>query len=164
MLEVGETIIHKSHGLCVVKEKLQIAGQDYYRLVPSFDSSMSIFVPFSKENEILRAVLTRKEADELIDYMRTIDDKIIDDTKERRDSFHRLLLSGDLKDIAYMCRKLYLLKQYKDESNAKFCLTDSTMFEKVHNMLFDELAVAYNVNRDSIVEYVHNLIDKKKPA
>ncbi len=154
MLEVGKIMVHKAHGICTIKEILQIGGNDYYKLVPSFDEGMSIFVPVSKEKEFLREVLTKDQADELVTYMNSIDNTIIDDTKERRDSFHKKLSSGNLKEIAYMCYKLYLLKKVKLNSNAKFCLTDSVMFDKAHKMLFDELALAYKIDRDKIVDFV----------
>ena len=83
--------------------------------------------------------------------MNSIDSTIIDDTKERRDSFHKKLSSGNLKEIAYMCYKLYLLKKAKLSTNAKFCLTDSVMFDKAHKMLFDELALAYKIDRVDFV-------------
>lgn len=160
MLEVGKIMAHKSHGICKIVEVLQIGGLDYYKLVPSIDDTMSIFVPISKENELLREVLTKDQADELVSYMKTIDDEIVEDTKERRDAFHKKLLSGDLHDIAYLCRKLYLLKQSKGDTHTKFCITDSTMFEKAHKLLFDELAVAYSIDRNHIEEYIVELLNK----
>ena len=154
MLEIGKVMVHKAHGICTIKEILQIGGNDYYKLVPSFDEGMSIFVPVSKEKEFLREVIDKNQADDLVDYMNNLDDSIIDDSKERRDSFHKKLSSGDLKEIAYMCYKLYLLKKAKLNSNAKFCLTDSVMFDKAHKMLFDELALAYKIDRNKIVDYI----------
>ncbi len=154
MLGIGKVMVHKAHGICTIKEILQIGGNDYYKLVPSFDEGMSIFVPISKEKEFLREVIDKNQADDLVDYMNNLDDSIIDDSKERRDSFHKKLSSGDLKEIAYMCYKLYLLKKAKLNSNAKFCLTDSVMFDKAHKMLFDELALAYKIDRNKIVDYI----------
>ena len=154
MLGIGKVMVHKAHGICTIKEILQIGGNDYYKLVPSFDEGMSIFVPVSKEKEFLREVIDKNQADDLVDYMNNLDDSIIDDSKERRDSFHKKLSSGDLKEIAYMCYKLYLLKKAKLNSNAKFCLTDSIMFDKAHKMLFDELALAYKIDRNKIVDYI----------
>ena len=154
MLGIGKVMVHKAHGICTIKEILQIGGNDYYKLVPSFDEGMSIFVRVSKEKEFLREVIDKNQADDLVDYMNNLDDSIIDDSKERRDSFHKKLSSGDLKEIAYMCYKLYLLKKAKLNSNAKFCLTDSVMFDKAHKMLFDELALAYKIDRNKIVDYI----------
>mgnify|MGYP004626907859 CR=1 FL=1 len=154
MLGIGKVMVHKAHGICTIKEILQIGGNDYYKLVPSFDEGMSIFVPISKEKEFLREVIDKNQADDLVDYMNNLDDSIIDDSKERRDSFHKKLSSGDLKEIAYMCYKLYLLKKAKLNSNAKFCLTDSVMFDKAQKMLFDELALAYKIDRNKIVDYI----------
>ncbi len=154
MLGIGKVMVHKAHGICTIKEILQIGGNDYYKLVPSFDEGMSIFVPVSKEKEFLREVIDKNQADDLVDYMNNLDDSIIDDSKERRDSFHKKLSSGDLKEIAYMCYKLYLLKKAKLNSNAKFCLTDSVMFDKAQKMLFDELALAYKIDRNKIVDYI----------
>lgn len=161
VLEIGKTMVHKSHGICTIKEILKIDGLDYYRLIPSFDESMSIFVPLAKENELLRSVLSKNEAEKLISYMCSIDDVIIDDTKERRDAFHKMMLSGNLKDIAYMYFKLSLLKQEKEKQNAKFCLTDSNMLKKLQDMLFNELAVVYNKNTNEIVKYVLQRVGEK---
>lgn len=160
MFEKGKIIVHKSHGICTIADILQIGGLNYYKIIPSIDKTMSIFVPVNKENELLREVLTEKQADDIVEYMRQIDDTVIDDSKERRDSFHKKLSSGDLKEIAYMCNKLYQLKQIKMDTNSKFCLTDNSIFEKASKLLFDELAVAYNIKRDEIVPFVVNKLKK----
>lgn len=158
MQSIGKIIVHKKHGICRISQHVQMSGQNYYQLTPHFDESMSIFVPVSKENELLREVLSKSEADDLISYMREIDENLIEDTKERRDDFHKKFSSGELKDLAYICRKLFLLKKSKEETNAKFCLTDSTMFEKANKMLLDELSIAYNIDRSQIFDYVSKLI------
>ena len=158
MLCIGKVVVHKKHGICTITQHLKMSGQDYYQLIPRFDESMSIFVPTSKECELLRDVLTKNEADDLISYMRNIDDVLIEDTKERRDDFHKKFSSGELKDLAYICRKLFLLKKAKEETNSKFCLTDSTLFEKANKMLLDELSIAYDIDRSQIFDYVSKLI------
>lgn len=160
MLSIGKVIVHKKHGICKISQHLQMAGQDYYQIVPNFDESMSIFVPVNKEQELLREVLTKSEADDLISYMRDIGKDLIEDTKERRDTFHKKFSSGELKDLAYICRKLFLLKKAKEETNSKFCTTDSAMFEKANKMLLDELSIAYNIDRSQIFEYVSKLINQ----
>ncbi len=160
MLKVGDIVVHKKHGICRISQILQMLDLDYYQLIPHFDESMAIFVPVMKESELLRSVLTKDEADNLISYMREIDKDLIEDTKERRDDFHKKFSSGDLKDLAYICRKLFLLKKSKEKTNAKFCLTDSTMFEKANKMLLDELSIAYNIDRSQIFEYVSKLINE----
>ncbi|MCH5171879.1 MAG: hypothetical protein J1F31_03500 [Erysipelotrichales bacterium] len=158
MLSIGKVVVHKKHGICTITHYLQMSGQDYYQLIPRFDESMSIFVPVIKEQELLRDVLTKNEADDLISYMRNIDEDLIEDTKERRDDFHRRFSSGDLKDLAYICRKLFILKKAKEKTNSKFCLTDSTLFEKANKMLLDELSIAYNIDRSNIFDHVSRLI------
>lgn len=158
MLEVGKIIVHKKHGICTIKEHIQMMGQDYYKLVPNFDETMSIFVPVSKEQELLREVLTKDEATELVSFMREINDDVIADTKERRDTFQKKFSTGELKDLAYVCRKLFLLKQEKEKTNTKFCLTDSNMYEKANKMLLDEFSLAFNIDRSLIFDYVSKLI------
>lgn len=158
MLNIGKVVVHKKHGICTITQYTQLSGQDYYQLIPRFDESMSIFVPTLKEQELLREVLTKEEAYDLISYMREIDDKLIEDTKERRDDFHKKFSSGDLKDLAYICRKLFLLKKSKEETNAKFCTTDSALFEKANKMLLDELSIALEIDRTQIFDYISSLI------
>ena len=36
----------------------------------------------NKENELLREVLTEKQADDIVEYMRQIDDKVIDEVMD----------------------------------------------------------------------------------
>lgn len=158
MLEIGKIIVHKKHGICTIEERIQMMGQDYYKLVPNFDETMSIFVPINKEQELLREVLTKEEAKKLVLYMREINDNIIEDTKERRDTFQKKFATGELKDLAYVCRKLFLLKQEKERNNEKFCLTDSNMFEKANKMLLDELSLSFNIDRSLIFDYISKMI------
>ena len=62
--------------------------------------------------------------------------------------------SGDVKDLAYIAKSLYTLKKERTNKNLKFSAIDNELFNKVNNLLFDELSLAYNIDRDDVLEFM----------
>ena len=78
MFEKGEFIVYGSAGVCEVKDitTLDMKGASknrlYYILSPSHHKDSKIFTPVDGNKTVMRAVLTKEEADVLIDNIQDI--------------------------------------------------------------------------------------------
>ena len=106
--------------------------------------------------------MNKKEADELLLYIKKIKKEFNTNTKQRRDAYKKMLSSGSVKEIAYLYRQLYFYEKIGGENNTEIKLgpVDIDMLSYAKNMLLDELAISYKVEREDVEEYIEKRIKK----
>ena len=100
--------------------------------------------------------MSAKEANELLKYMKGISLEINSNTKQRRDTYKKMLNTGDIEDIAYFSRQLYCYKLSEEQD--KLGPMDIEMLTRAHNMLMDELMVVYKKTKDKIEAFIEKKI------
>ena len=153
--KIGQQVIHCRDGLAVVVGNTNMADKDYYIVKTVRGSGENIYVPVDRADQIIRFLMSPEEADKLIAYIKTIPLEFNPNTKQRRDAIKKRLLSGDVKDGAYLFKQLYFFKTQNDGS-IKYGALDVDMLSFASNNLLDEFALSYNKNRDEIEEFVFN--------
>ena len=150
----GDRVIHCRDGLAVVVNHTLIGEKEYYVVKTIRGGGENIYVPFDRAEIIIRPIMSKKEADELIEYMKGIEVEYNSNTKQRRDSLKRRLSSGDVKDIAHLFKQLYFFKTSIDHS-IRYGPVDLDMLNYANNNLLDEFAISYDIDRDAIEEFVY---------
>lgn len=154
---IGQQVIHCRDGLAVVVGSTNMADKDYYIVKTIRGSGENIYVPVDRADQIIRFLMSEKEADQLVAYIKTIPMEFNPNTKQRRDAIKKRLLSGDIKDGAYLLKQLFFFKKQNDGS-IKYGALDIDMLSFASNNLLDEFAISYNVDRDKIEEFIFNRI------
>ena len=155
--KIGQQVIHCRDGLAVVVGNTNMADKDYYVVKTIRGSGENIYVPVDRADQIIRFLMSEKEADQLVAYIKTIPMEFNPNTKQRRDAIKKRLLSGDIKDGAYLLKQLFFFKEQNDGS-IKYGALDIDMLSFASNNLLDEFAISYNVDRDKIEEFIFNKI------
>ena len=155
--KIGQQVIHCRDGLAVVVGSTNMADKDYYVVKTVRGSGENIYVPVDRADQIIRFLMSEKEADQLVAYIKTIPMEFNPNTKQRRDAIKKRLLSGDIKDGAYLLKQLFFFKEQNDGS-IKYGALDIDMLSFASNNLLDEFAISYNVDRDKIEEFIFNKI------
>ena len=155
--QIGQQVIHCRDGLAVVVGNTNMADKDYYIVKTVRGSGENIYVPVDRADQIIRFLMSEKEADKLVAYIKTIPLEFNPNTKQRRDAIKKRLLSGDINDCAYLFKQLFFFKTANDGS-IKYGALDVDMLSFASNNLLDEFAISYNVDRDQIEEFVFNKI------
>ena len=150
----GERVIHCRDGLAVVVDDTMIAGNEYFVVKTVRGGGENIYVPIAKADAIIRPLMSKEEADALIASLKSIEPEYNSNTKQRRDSLKRRLMSGDVKDIAFLFKQLFLFKTANDPG-IKYGPVDLDMLQYAADNLLDELAISYNIPRPEIEEYVY---------
>lgn len=156
----GQQVIHCREGLAVIVNETIIADNGYYVVQTARGAGENIYVPIERANVIIRPILTKKEADELIEYMRGVEIEFNPNTKQRRDSLKRRLGSGDVHDVANLFKQYYFFKTLKDGS-VRFGPVDLDMLQYATNNLLDELSITYEKSRNEIEDYLFEQLSKK---
>ena len=150
----GERVIHCRDGLAVIMDNATIAGNDYFVVKAVRGGGENIYVPVDRADVIIRPIMTKEEANQLVEKMKGFGIEYNNNTKQRRDSLKRRLMSGDVNDTAFLFKQLYFFKEIKDPS-VKYGPVDLDMLQYAANNLLDELAISYSVGRDEIEQFIY---------
>ena len=156
IFEKGQLVVHCRDGLATVSDETTLGDKEYFIVRTLRGGGENIYVPKDRSESIIRPIMSEKKAEELIAYIRTVELEYNSNTKQRRDSLKRRLMSGDVNDIAYLYKQLYFYKTQTDGS-IKFGPVDLDMLNFASNNLLDEFAVVYKKDRNEIEDF----IDKK---
>ena len=149
--KVGDNVIHSREGLSTIVGTTTIAGNEYFVVVSKKGEKENIYVLKDRTDNIIRPVMSVEEANEIIKYMKSVSAEFISNTKQRRDQYRRRLLSGNVRDIAYLASQLHFYNYYNENGQpVKLGPTDLQMLKDAESILFDELALSFNFSRDEM--------------
>ena len=153
--KVGDKIIHSREGLSTIIGETTIAGNEYFVVHSDKGSKENIYVMKSRTENIIRPVMNREQAMVVIEFMKTVPAAFISNTKQRRDIYKKKLLSGDVNDLAYLSRQLFFFNYYNSIGQVvKLGPTDLQMLKDAESILYDELALSFNVDRTNVADTV----------
>lgn len=157
---VNDSVIHCREGLSTIIGNRQMNGKDYFLVRVNRNSGETFYVPVDSAESIIRAIMSIKEADLILKYIKSLDKEFNNNTKQRRDAYKRRLSSGDVKDIAYLYRQLYFYDEMGGEENSEIKLgpVDIDMLSYARDMLLDELTITYQQRRENIAQYIEKRI------
>ena len=116
MFVVGEYIVYGTTGVCKVEEigPMQMMGPSkdklYYTLAPLYSKGSKVFIPVDNEKVVMRPVLTKEEAEELVNEIPSIELLWVADEKSREDIYKTALRSCEPKEWIKIIKTLYLRK------------------------------------------------------
>ena len=163
MFAIGEKIIYGENGVCTVDkiDALPMAGspQDklYYHLSP-FVGTGVFFAPV-ESNVFMRPVMSREEAEALIDAMPGIEPAICNDNRFNHvDAFYKELFRQ------HSCEALVAivkgLRQRMATRKTKSSRAEATL-KRAKDMLHGELAVALDLDFQDVEGYILSRVGKQ---
>ena len=160
MFKINDSVIHCREGLSTIIAINNMNGKDYFLVSVNRNSGETIYVPVETADNIIRPLMDKKAADELLKYIKKIKKEFNSNTKQRRDAYKKKLSSGDVKEIAYLYRQLYFYNKMGGEQNTEIRLgpVDLDMLNYATNMLLDELAITYKQPRESVEKFIEERI------
>lgn len=112
-------------------------GTDYYILLPIDDDSLVIDVPTDNRMGYLRSVVTKKEAEKIIDGIKDINplENIFD--KNIENNYKELLYSGNHNDLIKIIKTSYLRNESRINNKKKISDKDLKYFELAKKYLYN---------------------------
>ena len=161
MFKVGDKIIYGECGVCTVDEIAPLestpADKLYYRLSPYIGSG-TYFTPVDS-NAYMRHVMTREEAEALIDAIPGIEPAICTDNRFNHvDTFYRNLFKQHTCEALVSVVKG--LKLRMAERKTKSSRTELTL-RRAKDILHGELSVALGIELDEVENYIMSRISGK---
>lgn len=164
MFEKGEMVFYKNIGVCEVVDitKLDFAineDQKYYVMESVFKNGVN-FVPVGGDVENIRPIISKEEAEELIDKIKEIEAEPMLDlaTKELTEFYEEKINSPEPLDILKLTLSIDKKKEILSEEKKKFGAIDDNFLKKAKDMLFEEVAAALGIDKEKTPEYIENRV------
>jgi len=155
----GDMAVYPGHGVGVIEaiENQTVAGidQDFY-VMKILDNAMKIMIPTaSSDNVGLRAIISKKEVEAVLDILRARDNEIGIQTWNRRyRDYMEKIKTGSIHEVAVVLRDLYLLSVDKDLSYG-----ERKMMDTAKSLLVREISLARKVDESKIEKLIDNMFN-----
>lgn len=168
----GDKVVYH-HDVCVVKglEEAYANDEDYLGLEALFKNALIFHIPVRSCDKLLRPVITREQALKLIDSLPKTDalqDPVISGTAggsvanhRLRESYREYLRSSDIDDLIPLLKAIYQHIEKRYEKGKTPSSADRDYFNEIETMLYNELAVALEIDRDDIKGFVEERLEGK---
>ena len=159
MFVQGDMAVYPGHGVGVIEaiENQTVAGidQDFY-VMKILDNAMKIMIPTaSSDNVGLRAIISKKEVEAVLDILRARDNEIGIQTWNRRyRDYMEKIKTGSIHEVAVVLRDLYLLSVDKDLSYG-----ERKMMDTAKSLLVREISLARKVDESKIEKLIDNMFN-----
>lgn len=160
MFAVDDYIVYGNHGVCKVEKigTVSLAMIDknkvFYTLRPVYKNDAVVYAPVENPKSVIRPVITKEEADHLIDEIPCISSVWITNEREREAQYKAALKTCDCRELIRMIKTLYDRKMSRIRDGKKVTVVDERYFRQAEEQLYGELAFALNMERSQMGEYL----------
>lgn len=157
MFKINEHVVYK-RDVCKIKgiKYNDFNNLDYYVLAPIDDDSLTIEVPMQNKGGHIRALISKKEVQTIINEIPNI--SIIEDHGRMIESEYKKLLStGDHLDLVKIIKTTHLRNQEREAAGKKIGEKDSEYFKLTEKILYNEFSLVLGMKYEDTKKYV---IDK----
>lgn len=164
MFKIGDYVIYGNTGVCRIEDItiMDVSGteREYYVLVPVYNKNGRAFLPVDNTKVILRPVITKDQALELIDEIPDIEEIWIASDKGREEKYKELAKQCDCKSWIAIIKTIYLRKQERIAQGKKVTTTDERYFRLAEDSLYSELGFAMDMDKGDVENFIKTRIDK----
>ena len=165
MYEIGELIHYGSTGVCRVEDIKsrkfpgEKKGQLYYILKPLYQTC-TISTPVDNKKVFMRPVISRDEAERLIDSIPTVKAEAYHSRvlRELAEHYEEAFASHSCEDLIQLTMSIYAKKQSMEQQKRKFGAVDERFMKRAEDLLFGELAAALDIPRDDVQDYIRQRV------
>ena len=170
MYQPGDLIIYGSEGVCRVESvgPLQLSDMKsdklYYTLQPIYRTG-SVFAPVEGK-VFMRPVISGEQAEALVRSIPQVQEQHLDSRNLRAagEYYQKMLSSHDCADLVQLIKTIYSKQQSAQAAGRKGGQVDERYRKRAEETLYGELAVALDIPKDSVEEYIKKIIEEETAA
>lgn len=160
MFEVGEYVVYGSKGVCRIEDiaHIDISGSNnerlYYVLTQIGDNKGKIYAPTDNEKTIMRKVISKDEATELIRELPGIGLLLVPNEKQREVVYKEALWACDNRARVSIVKTLYLRRKERIAKGKRATALDERYMRVAESELYNELSIALDVPKKQMEDYI----------
>lgn len=168
MFQVNDVVIYGHHGVCEITDigtlKMPMADQEklYYTLRPVYHRDSAVYAPVENRRIVMRPVITKETAKELIEHIPRIETVWIVNEKAREVQFKEALQTCDCEELVKIIKTLYMRKQQRLENGKKVTVVDEKYFRQAEDKLYEELAFVLEMEKSEINTYISEHMEERE--
>jgi len=168
MYIIGDLILHGNAGVCRITDitTRDFSGADkdqlYYTVKPLYQDG-TIFTPVNNTKVFMRPIISKDEAERLIDMIPSIHAEAYHSHVMRQVAEHYevSLKTHNCEDLLELTMSIYEKKQIVEQQKRKLGSMDERFMKRAEALLFGELAAAIGIPKDKVPEYIAARVDGK---
>lgn len=160
MYKINDYVVYR-HNVCKIKDikKNNLNNKSCYVMSPIDDNSLTINAPVEDENGLLRNIISKKVAENLINNiinikpLNNINDKNLDNI------YKELLNEGSHESLIKIIKTTYLRNQNRVNNNKKISEKDDVFFKLAEKYLYNELSISLNKSIEDVKKYIEEKVN-----
>lgn len=167
MFQPGELVVYNTTGVCRVEAitKPNVSGADrnkeYYQLKPLQQDGV-IYTPVDNPKVSIRPIISREEAEALIDLIPTIQAEACraPTLQALAQHYQEAVHSSDCRDLVEMMMSIYVKRQEAEAQKRRLGLVDERFMKQAERLLHGELSAALGIPFEDIPAYIADRVAK----
>lgn len=168
MYSIGDLILYGNTGVCRIEDIVEktVPGNGkrlYYAIKPVYQEC-SIFTPVDNTKVFMRPVISKEEAERLIDLIPQVQAEAYQSNalRELVEHYEESFKTHRCEDLIELTMSIYAKKQLLESQKRKFGAVDERFMKRAEDLLFGELAVALEIPRNEVQKYISKKIESTK--
>lgn len=159
MFEINDYIVYGNMSVCKVIDvctpKGIIGNKKYYKLEPIYEHGSTIYTPVNNEKVIMRKVITKEEAEKIIDCIPAIDIMESDlEEKLMEEEYKKAIKTNDNKEWIKVIKTLYIKSQERKNNGKKPEKIVGDYLKIAEKLFHGELAISLGMPVDMVGDYI----------
>lgn len=168
MFKKDELIMCGGHGVCRV---VNVTGnpidrldkvRKYYVLEPVFEKGSTVYTPVDNDKVIMRKIMNKQEAEELVGRITSIDTVWIQEEKSREQMYKEAIRTYDCHSLVQIIKTLYLRKQSRLQEGKKVLSSDEQYLRKAEELLYSEMSLALSIPKEEVETYIIEAVHRQE--
>ena len=170
MFSIGEYIVYGLNGVCKVEEigPMNMSGVEsdkvYYTLLPLYTKGSRVFTPVDNQKVVMRPVISKQEACQLIDDMQSIDGIEVVDDKRRELAYKEAVKSCDCRELIRIINTALKRKEERLAQGKKMSACDERYLKQAQDTLYGEFAISLKIEKGEVQDFITNRMEMKAMA
>ena len=160
LFKVGDYIVHGRNGVCKVVDitHLDMSGVDkdqlYYALFPMKSEDSKIFYPVDSDKVVMRSVVTKDQAKDLVSEIKDIEPMRIENDRQREAKYKEALVSCDCKQLICIIKTMYARNKERIGKGKRITYVDDRYLKEAKQNLNDEFSIALGIEPREVEKYI----------
>ena len=168
MFKKDQLIMCGGHGVCRV---VDVTGnpidrldkvRKYYVLEPVFEKGSTVYTPVDNDKVIMRRIMNKEEAEDLVGRITEIDTVWIQEEKSREQMYKEAIRTYDCQSLVQIIKTLYLRQQNRLKEGKKVLSSDEQYLRKAEELLYSEMSLALSIPKEEVETYIKYAVHRKE--
>ena len=170
MFNIGDYIVYGMNGVCRVEEigPMDMSGIDsdkvYYTLLPLYTKGSRVFTPVDNQKVVMRPIISKREACDLIDDMKQIEQIEVADDKRREMVYKEAVKSCDCRQLIRIINTVFKRREERLAQGKKMSACDERYLKQAQDTLYGEFAVSLKIEKSEVEDFIAKRLELKEMA